>query len=220
MNLSKIACFVLLFLVTSIGYSQRGWKGEYTKIGLQGGANYFNILTDDLPVQGKVSWTAGFTTRDAFYNDWQLVYGINFFDFNIDMDGREKELADSEKTTIPYNMVGVQANLFASYKVIDHYFSLEAGPVVQFNGKLDARQDREYNYVAGYDFQAIDIEKITPFSVNLAVGATGGFDTVKFWAQYQHGIINILGRLDSAELGGNEFSGNMSMIAAGIVVFL
>lgn len=220
MNLTKIMCFALLFLVTSIGYSQRGWRGEYTKIGLQGGANYFNILTDDLPVKAKASWTAGFTTRDAFSKDWQFVYGINFFDLNVDINGREKEEPDSERSVIPYNMVAVQANFFGSYKIIDHYLSLEAGPVVQVNGKLDARQDREYYYIEGYDFQAIDIEKISPFSVNLAVGATGGFETVKFWAQYQHGVNNILAKLDSAELGGNEFSGNMSMIAAGIVVFL
>lgn len=226
MDAKKFLFFAaLLMMSVSMQGQRRMWNGDYNRLGIKAGGNYFNILTDDLPIEPKVSWTAGFTARASFYNNFQFIYGINFYDFKIQMSGREKLATDSEKYMIDYNMIGVQASFLGSYKLYDHYLSVEAGPVVQINGKLDARQDKDYYYIEGYDLQAIDIEKITPFSVNLAAGISGGMEAVKFWAQYQHGVNNILSGLNDNGLEDidsdvPEFSGNMSMIAAGVVFFL
>lgn len=226
MNLKK---FLLLGIVLIFSFSaeaqRRIWDGEYNRLGLQAGANYFNIVTNDLTVTPKVSWTAGFTTRASFYEDWQVVYGINFYDFKLGIDGREKEELTSPIEEIEYNMIGVQGNFFASYKLIDHYLSIEAGPVIQVNGKLDARQDKELWYIGNTKVNAIDIEKISPFNVNLAVGLSGGMETVKFWAQYQYGLNNMLKGLDDEGLGEKDagmtnLKGHMSMVAAGITMYL
>ncbi|NJW55343.1 hypothetical protein HC175_20735, partial [Salinimicrobium sp. CDJ15-91] len=64
---------VLLIFSFSTQAQRRIWDGEYNRLGLQAGANYFNIVTNDLEVQPKVSWTAGFTTRASFYENWQFV---------------------------------------------------------------------------------------------------------------------------------------------------
>ena len=201
------------------------WDGSYNRLGVQAGANYFNIVTNDFKVDPKVSWTAGFTTRASFYDNWQFVYGVNFYDFKLDIEGREKIELSSPLQAIEYNMIGVQGNFFASYKLYEHYLSIEAGPVVQVNGKLEARQDKELWYVGTSNVNAIDIEKISAFNVNLAIGLSGGMETVKFWLQYQYGLNNMLKGLEDEGLaekdaGMSNLKGHMSMIAGGITIFL
>lgn len=226
MNLQKILIFTGIILFSFSADAQRQiWDGQYTRLGLQAGANYFNIVTNDFPATPKVSWTAGFTTRASFYNDFQFVYGINFYDFKLDIEGREKVELTSPSQAIEYNMIGVQGNFFGSYKLYDHYLSIEAGPVVQVNGKLDARQDKELWYLADYNINAIDIEKVSTFNVNLALGVSGGLETVKFWVQYQYGLNNMLKGLEDEGLqekdaGFTNPKGHMSMVAGGITMFL
>lgn len=226
MSLMRILFFAGIILFSFQANAQRRmWDGEYNRFGLQAGANRFNIVTDELAIDPKISWTAGFTSRASFYNNFQFVYGINFFDFNVDIQGRDKIIDERVVDVIPYNMIGVQLNFLGSYKLYDHYLSIEAGPVVQVNGKLEARQDRELWYVSSYDVQAADIEKVSPFNVNLAVGLTGGLESVKFWIQYQHGINNILRGLNDEGLQEIDpdfpkLNGNMSIIVAGLTMFL
>ena len=226
MDFKKILLSGIVLVFSFSAQAQRRlWDGEYNRLGLQAGANYFNIVTNDFQVQPKVSWTAGFTTRASFYENLQFVYGINFYDFKLDIDGREKVELTSPIEAIEYNMIGVQGNFFASYKLIDHYLSIEAGPVLQVNGKLDARQDKELWFVGNTNVNAIDIEKISPFNVNMALGLSGGMETVKFWAQYQYGLNNMLKGLEDEGLeekdaGMSNLKGHMSMIAAGITMFL
>ncbi|GAB2762516.1 hypothetical protein [Salinimicrobium soli] len=225
MDLKKILLFTGIVFISFASNAQRIWEGSYNRLGVQGGVNYFNILTDDLEIQARPSWTAGFTTRASFYNEFQFIYGINFYDFKVDMDGRTKLEETSPKSTIEYNMIGVQANFFGSYKMLGNSLSVEAGPVIQVNGKLNARQDKEYYYLAGYDIQAIDIEKVSPFNVNLAAGISGGLETLKFWLQYQYGINNILNGVNDEGLKEKDasvpdFKGHISMLAGGITIFL
>ena len=154
-----------------------------------------------------------------------LYYGISFYDFNFDISGREKIETTTATEEIPFNMIGVQGYFFGSYKLFGHHLSLEAGPVLQVNGRLEPRQDRELYYLKNYDIQAVDIKKISPFNVNAAVGASGGFETLKFWLVYQYGINNMFGRLNNEGLQETDASvpsleGRMSMISGGIVVFL
>lgn len=226
MDLKKIMLLVgILFFSFNADAQRRMWDGEYNRLGLQAGANYFNIVTNDLQVLPKVSWTAGFTTRASFYNDFQFVYGINFYDFKLDIEGREKIEQSSPIQSIEYSMIGVQGNFFASYKLIDHYLSVEAGPIVQVNGNLEARQDKELWYVGNYNLNAIDIEKVSPVNVNFAIGVSGGLETAKFWLQYQYGLNNLFKGLEDEGLkekdaGFTNPQGHMSIITAGITMFL
>jgi hypothetical protein len=226
MNFIRTVLFTGLILLCFQSFGQRRmWDGDYNRLGLQAGANRFNIITDDLGIAPKVSWTAGFTTRASFYNDFQFVYGINFFDFNVDIDGREKIATPTAEELIPHNMIGVQLNFFGSYKLYDHYLSIEAGPVVQVNSKLEPRQDRELWYISNYDVQAIDIEKVSSFNALFAIGLTGGLESAKLWVQYQHGLNNIFGGLNDGELQKLDpdfpkMNGRMSIIVAGLTMYL
>lgn len=225
MSLRKILILVTLITVSFQADAQRIWEGSYNRFGLQGGVNQFNIQTNQLDINPGISWTAGFHSRASFYDDFQFIYGVTFYDFKLTMDGREKIetlVADRE---IEYNMIGVQINFFGSYKILDHNLSIEAGPVVQVNGKLDARQDKEYWYLGNYDIQAINVEKVSPFNVNLAAGISGGFEQVKLWVQYQYGLNNILKGVQDEGLQEIDptvpkMKGHISMLAGGIIVFL
>ena len=226
MNLKKLVFIVGLGSFAITTHAQRsGWEGSYNRLGLKGGVNHFNILTDDVDITPKVSWVAGFTTRSSFYNDIQFIYGITFYDLRLEMSGRERIENSTASEAIPYNMIGVQGNFFGSYKILGHHLSVEAGPVVQVNGKLDPRQDRELYYVGNYDIQAIDLEDVSPLNINAAAGVSGGFEKLKFWVVYQYGINNIFGGLKDGELRATDpdvpnFKGNISMLSGGIVVFL
>ena len=226
MDLKKVLLFAgVLFFTFSSQAQRRLWDGEYNRLGLQGGVNHFNIMTDELQVTSKTSWTAGFNARASFYNNWQFVYGINFYDFRVDIDGRQKIETTAATEAIEYNMIGVQGNFFASYKLIDHYLSIEAGPVVQVNGKMEARQDKELYYVGNYNINATDLENVSTFNFNLAVGLSGGWESFKLWAQYQYGLNNFLKGLEDENLQETDpsvpsFKGNMSIIAAGVTFYL
>lgn len=225
MDLKKNTLLIVMLLFSVLTYSQRIWEGEYNRLGLQAGINNFNIHTGNFEVKGGTSWTVGFTTRANYYNDFQVIYGISFFDFNAKVQGREKiedPVADRE---LEYNMTGVQANFMGSYKVISNYLSIEAGPVIQVNGKFEPRQDKEFFYVEEYDIVSTDIENVSTFNFNMAAGISGGFETFKFFAQYQYGLNNFLGGLNDEGLEGvdpraRDFSGNLSIITAGVIVFL
>ena len=226
MDYKKILIFAgILFFSFNTQAQREIWDGQYTRLGLQFGANYFNIATNDLPVTPKVSWTAGFTTRASFYEDFQFIYGINFYDFQLGIGGREKIELTSRSQDIEYNMIGVQGSFLGSYKIYGHHLSIEAGPVLQVNGRLEPRQDKELWYVADYNIQAIEIEKVSAFNVNLAIGVSGGFEKVKFWLQYQYGLNNIFKGLEDEglqdkDVGFTNPEGNMSMVATGITMFL
>lgn len=223
MKLKHPLIFIILILVTVNMHAQRSrWDRDYNLFGTQAGGHYTNIVSNQLPVTGKASWTAGFTYVSSLPDNWQLVYGLNFYDFKVDIDGRQKLALDSRQSPIEYNMIGVQASIFGSYKLYDHFLSVEAGPVIQVNGNLDARQDKELYYLAQYDITALEIEKVSPFNVHLAAGLTGGFEKVKFRLQYQHGLTNIFGKLNKIDFSDTvpKFSGRMSIITAGVIMFI
>lgn len=216
---------LLLLVLPMNSTAQRIWDGEYNRLGLQAGVNHFNITSDLLPITPQMSWTAGFTTWDSFYNDFQFIYGINFFDFKLNMDGREREAVDSPYAKIPFTMIGVQANFYGSYKIIGHYLSIQGGPILQVNGKFDARQDAEYYFIEGYNLNPIELEEIPSVNFNLGIGLSGGLETVKLWIQYQYGVNDLFKNiveegLEEKEPALSELSGHISMVTGGLIVFL
>ncbi len=103
--------------------------------------------------------------------------------------------------------------------------SVEAGPVVQVNGKLDARQDKEYGILGTTISMLLILKKYLPFNVNLAAGLSGGLEKLKLWAQYQYGLNNMLKGLKDEGLQEKDATvtdpkGHMSMVAGGITIFL
>lgn len=216
---------LLVICLFSINSHAQLWDDEYNRLGLKAGANYFNIITQDLPLTPKASWTAGFTTRSTFRRNFQWIYGLQFYDFQATITGEQKLDHSQPYEQIPFNMIGVQASFLGSYKILGDHLSVEVGPVIQVNGKFEPQQNMELYYIKGYSFQSQDMQNLSTFNFNLAFGISGGVEKVKLWAQYQIGLNNILSGLNKENLEEKDpiaknFEGRLSMLTAGIVVFL
>ena len=225
MDCKKYVLLCLFALAPFLTQGQMIWGGEKNRIGLRAGANHFNIHTGNFEIYPKTSWTAGFTARANHWEDFQLIYGLNFYDLNAEISGRiEKEETVASKR-IQYHMNGFQGNFFGSYKIIENYLSIEAGPIIQLNGKFGPRQDKEFFYVEDYDIQAAEIADVSKINFLMAAGLSGGFERIKFFAQYQYGINNFFGGLDDESIEesdprATDIGGSMSVITAGVILFI
>lgn len=218
MNFKRIifVSFCLFFFQQT--FAQRNYEG-YNFLGIQGGITFFDIKTDDLVTKQKEGFTAGFTTRGAFRNDFDLVYGISFQSSSIGVEGRS-QLGNTQD--IGYSIQGAQINFLGSYNIIVKHLSLEFGPIFDINGKMKLDNDKFESYVlTGYDtLAAKDIQDISRFNVRLAGGLTAGLEHFRISAQYQYGVTNILGGLNGKDLENNNFKGHSStIVVAGVIYF-
>ena len=223
----KSYLFIFLFFVsmtTVMGQSYRN-RGGYNRIGVQAKLLFSSIETSDLQTDGKEGFQGGFTTRGRFYNNWGIVYGIDFINANISVQGAGASQAIENQ--IDYGIIGAQFNLLLSYNIIGQNLAVDFGPSLLVNGKMKLKDGNQANTrIAGYttltgeDLQ--EISTINPFAV---VALTGGFENVRLTVQYQYGLTNILNGLNKQELelidpDARDFKGNASFISAGIVFYL
>jgi len=200
-------------------FAQRNYKG-YNFLGIQGGITFFDIQTDDLVTKQKEGFTAGFTTRGAFRNDFDLVYGISFHSSSLGVEG--SSLLGTDTQDIGYTIQGAQINFLGSYNIIVKHLSIEFGPVFNINGKMKLDKDEYENYVlTGYNtLTAKDIQEISRFNARLAGGLTAGLEHFRISAQYQYGLTNMLGGLNGKNLENEDFKGHSStIILAGVIYF-
>ena len=161
---------------------------------------------------------AGFTTRGAFRNDFDLIYGINFQSASVGVEG--SFLTDTQN--IEYTIQGAQLNFLGSYNIVVKHLSVEFGPIFEINGKMKLKNDDYEDYVlTGYNtLTAKDIQDISRFNVRLAGGLTAGLENFRISAQYQYGVTNMLGKLNSKGLENEDFNGHSSTIVImGVIYF-
>lgn len=119
---------------------------------------------------------------------------------------------------LEYKLMTVQVGFTFHTKIISDNLTIDIGPQLQYNGKMDlTNSTQESFYVNGYDnVLATDISEISQFNVNGMVGASVGFGAFKVRAQYIYGFTNMLNKLNDAEFAkglNTKFKGNQSMIA-------
>ena len=218
MNIKKLLFATLCLFLGQQAFSQRNYDG-YNFLGIQGGITFFDIQTDDLVTMQKEGFTAGFTTRGAFRNNFDLIYGLSFQSASVGVEGRSI-LGDTQN--IGYTIQGVQLNFLGSYNIIVKHLSLEFGPIFDLNGKMKLADDKYGDYIlTGYNtLTAADIQDISKFNVRLAGGLTAGLEHFRISAQYQYGVTNILGGLNDKGLENEDFKGNSSTIVLmGVIYF-
>ncbi len=204
-------------------YSQRryGGDGNYNRIGITGGATIFDITTDDFITESRTGFTGGFTTRGAYRNNFDLIYGINFVsnEIGISATGTGTELGD--KQFIDYTIIGAQINFLVSYNIAKPYFSIEAGPMLQVNGNMKLKSNRFANYnIDGYtNLSAEDIQDISPINGLVYGGFTVGVKSFKLSAGYQYGFTNTLAKLNDNNLENEDFKGNISKIVLAATIY-
>lgn len=205
-------------------FSQRRFTGDsYNRLGFQAGLNSTVIKSDQFNFSSGTGFMAGLTTRANTYEDFLVIYGVNFYQFNSTMQVLEDNTNNAVE--IDFKGTGVQLNFFIGHKIFGEHLSVEAGPVLQFNGKWAPEAGKENYRLKNYDLIASDIEDVSKFNVNLAANVSAGIARLKVWAQYQYGLTNMYRGLDTTALKSKDSRitnprGNMMMATAGIVFYL
>ncbi|WP_146090714.1 hypothetical protein [Aureitalea marina] len=192
---------------------------EYSYLGVSGGVSLFDINTSDLATKQGTSFVGTLSNRGAFYNAFDLVWEIGFVQSKIDI--LANSASGNGEEYVGYNMQSGQVKLLGSYNIILERLSLEFGPVLNLNGKLNLDEDDQKNLViAGYNnMTAEDIRDITNVNFRLQAGITGGIRHVRLSAQYQYGVTNMLNNLNDDGLEVDNLKGNSSTILLMAVVY-
>jgi len=217
--ISPIILFTVL-LCTSITFSQRNFK-EFNIIGISGGITLYDITTNDLQTKRGESLMFGLQMRGNVYNNFDMLYGIAFYDTKIGIAGSSLGPLGTSKF-INYTMQSAQISVLWGYKIIKNHLSIEGGPILNVNGKLTLKDTQFKNDILdGYTtLRAVDIEDVSKANFHAAIGMTAGFRNFRIFTQYQYGVTNILNKLNSQNLENTGFKGNSSLLVFGATVYL
>lgn len=222
----QIRQFILLVAI-SIGFvtasfSQRHPHGTIpitNGFGIGGGLTQFDIKTDNFVTKQGNGWIGGLAATLDLPHKWYTVsYGMQFSESNLEIEGRAVPLIGTIEP-MAYKLMMAQVQFLFHAKLVKDFLMIDAGPMLQYSGKLELKDDSQENYfINGYStLQAKDISDISKFNVNGAVGATAGFSHFKLRVQYIYGLTNMLNKLNDQNLdiapSNKAFKGNQSMLA-------
>lgn len=226
-SFTLLVVFALSF-VTSI-YGQRRPHGNYriqNGFGIMGALTQFDIMTDNFETKAGNSWLLGASATVDIPHKWYNVsYNIQLSENKIEIASRPLSALGAEEF-VEYKMFAAQIALMMHIKLIGPYLTLDAGPMLQYNDKLQlSDKDQEDYFINNYtNLLAKDITDISKFNFDGAVGLTAGFGFFKLRAQYIYGFTNILNKLNDKNLdttgfsGNSKFKGNQSMWVFGAMI--
>lgn len=198
--------------------AQRNFE-EYNRIGITGGITFFDITTSNFETEQGQGFEGGFTTRGSFRGNFDLIYGISFYNNAIGVRGND--LLKTDAQSIKYQIQSAQIGLLGSLNIVKHHLSLEFGPILNVNGKMKLDSERYDDYIIdGYTtLTAKDIEDINRINFHLAGGITAGLESFRISALYQYGVTNILGRLADKNIENTDFEGHSSTISVAATIY-
>ncbi|MBP2283606.1 hypothetical protein H4V97_001924 [Flavobacterium sp. CG_23.5] len=204
--------FILLSVAVVAQYNYR----DSNRIGITFGVNQFTMNTNNFHSTPDMGWNAGLSIRGNFYNDWDMVYALQFSENNFKVATKSPFLSNKE---VNYKLPSAQISLQLSYKFIENHLSVEFGPIVQVNGKFNIDAENENNIISGTTLLAKDIVDISKFNFYPTVGVTFGVRHFRANVSYQYGLNNMLENLNSKNLGVN-FKGNPGIINGKLILYL
>ena len=208
--------FISLCLLTvCYTFAQRGWRDQ-NFLGFTGGYAMADMLGDETKLKSKGGFFLGFETRGAFYNDWDLVYGIDIFQNKY--EGEAQAFAGAVVQETEYTLIGGQIKFLASYRIISPNLAIDFGPALHFNGSLDLDDDGQENlFVTGADTTAGDLEDVGYVNLNLVGGITVGFRKVRLRAHYHYGVFPFW---NTESVDGDDVKGNLGILYVGAIFYL
>ena len=207
-------CLVFVFY-TITAFSQYKYR-DSNRIGISFGVNHFTLNTSNFETKHELGWNAGLSMRGNFYNNWDMVYAIQFSENNFSVPTNSLTLV---KEDVNYKLASAQISLQTSYKIIESHLSIEFGPIVQINGKLNLNNNEEQNIISGTTLFAKDIRAISTFNFYPTVGITFGVRHFRANVSYQYGVNNMLDNLNNKNLGVN-FKGNPGILNGNLIIYL
>jgi hypothetical protein len=217
--MKKIFCAVAIFMMSQIVQAQ--YDDANSHIGISGGYSYMNILTDNFKVTPLGGFNVGFSTRGMFYDYFDLVYGMEFFQTSVAMEGYR--LGSFKNEQLVFMNKGVQVHLLGSYRAISDHLNFDFGPVFQLNDRLTAKDSQQEYILEGTPLKAVDVADVSKFNVLLGAGVTGGSMHVRASLFYQYGLTNFFSKLNKTEPvsnAGYNLKGNLSLLTARVIFYL
>lgn len=207
------AVLAMTSLIASAQYEYR----DSNRIGIIGGVNQFDLSTNNFPTKAGMGWNLGLSVRGNFYNDFDMVYAMQFSENNFSVPTTNGAFQHEE---VEYKLPSAQISLMLSYKIVENHLSIEVGPMLQVNDKfkIDDKANLS-NDIEGTNLEAGDILKISKFNFYPVVGITAGVRHFRANIQYAYGVTNILGNLNDEELGVN-FKGHAGILSGNLIIYL
>lgn len=191
------------------------------RIGISAGITQMTLLSSNFKVKPEMGFAGGLSVRGNFYNDFSMTYGMQFINNSFSLETTSP--TSFRKEDAKYTVSGVQIRLLLSYNIVEDYFAVDFGPVLQVNGKL--KVDKGDNVISGTLLKAEDIVDVTPVNGNLYFGITTGSKRVKAIIFYQYGVNNFMNKLNKDDdlktlNNGDQFKGNIGLLGGQILVSL
>jgi len=193
-RITLVACCLLF--VTNTNAQHRRYAIQ-NGIGIFGGLTQFDILTDNFETKSSSGWIGGLSANVDIPHKWYNVsYVIQLSENNVNILGSPQGSLTTEE--IEYKMTAAQIGLLMHIKLANRYLTVDVGPMLQYSGELELKDDSQENYVlAGYtNLTANDISNINKFNANGVIGLTAGFDNFRHRAHYIYGFTNMLNNLN------------------------
>jgi hypothetical protein len=211
----KNLCFSLFFLLVSTsGFAQYKYR-DSNRIGITFGMNQFSLNTKNFQTKPGTGWNGGLSMRGNYYDNWDMVYSIQFSENNFSVNTESGFITEDTK----FKLSSAQLSLMASYEIVENQLSFEFGPLVQVNSKLKTDAANEENTITGTDILVKQITNISRFNFYPVVGVTAGFTHFRANISYQYAINNMLGALNNQDLG-IKLKGHPGILNANLIIYL
>ncbi|MGB5418328.1 hypothetical protein [Algibacter sp.] len=225
--MKKIQLFLLVALpicFVTKSFSQHGSYDIVNGIGIFGGITKVDLKTDNFITTQGEGFIGGLSATVDIPNRWyNMSYGMHLSESTISILGRP-EASSMASEFVDYKLFAAQLALMLHAKLAGSYVTLDVGPMLQYNSRLEFKNEAKESYfINNYDdLLATDISNISQFNLNGAVGITAGFKFLKLRAHYIYGFTNTLKKLESEDIdtsgGDSRFKGNLSMLVFGAMV--
>lgn len=196
--MKKITYLLLFPLIITAQYR----RYDANRIGVGVGVNQFTLYTSDLQVKPGNGWNAGLSLRGNWYNNFDMVYGIQFSENNF-------SVPEANGEEIKYKLSSAQLYLTPSYKIIENHLSIEFGPMVQINGNLTYNQEYENKVVEGTSLSVAEVAQISRFNFYPTIGLTTGIKRIRLQATYQYAVNNLFAKTNQINARGGILTGNV-----------
>jgi hypothetical protein len=196
-------------------FAQRNNK-DANYIGVFVGLDQMSLNTNNFDAKPEISFHGGISIRGNFYNDFDMVYGMQFSESKFSLESKDIN-ATTQK--VVYKLPAVQIFITPSYKIIENHLSVELGPVIQINDKFKFDKELENNTLLSNSTLTVnDISDVSKLNLHLLAGVTGGLKHLRLNVQYQLGLTNILSKLNNKDIvNGPSFSGTQGILSCNLI---
>ncbi|WP_242083638.1 hypothetical protein [Aestuariivivens sediminis] len=214
----------LLLVFVTKSFAQHKTYKITNGIGIFGALTQLDIETDNFITKKDNGFLFGASaTVDIPHRWYNMSYGMQLSENYIGIEGRATQ-GGQEQELIQYKLFAAQLALLGHIKLIGSHLTIDAGPMIQYNGKLELKnENQEGYYINNYDnLKVEDISAVSQFNFNGVIGASIGYGFFRLKAQYIYGFTNLLKKLEDQNLdtsgGDARFKGNQSMLVFGAMV--